>query len=298
MGELGEQIGCRRGVIIVGDSQSGKSALISLVAHWLAQDYHRIYPGSMTMDSLYGSLHPETQHWVEGVLPMALRRVCWLVLDSSMQAHWLGPLDTLLSMGQLSLPNGETLCSENKVLLETDSLSHCPPSTLSRCGVVFLSTKDISKEHQATRMLVEMGVTDLFCLSTLKKYFVNCFDLFYDLLETDGGSRGQDVQSVSMVLRHFMAKVDLEAGEESLKTQLEYVYSTSLVWGLMGAHGIKHHMKMKMLFAETFRLVFVPECRSLMDLRLNDSLNAFLLWETTLGQSDGLFIDTVDTVRL
>ena len=67
--ELQEQLGCRRGVMVVGESRSGKSSLIEMARQLQGSpELERMNPSSMSQEKLLGWLEREKQEWVEGVL--------------------------------------------------------------------------------------------------------------------------------------------------------------------------------------------------------------------------------------
>eukprot|EP00820_Chromera_velia_P012914 Cvel_5294.t1-p1 / transcript=Cvel_5294.t1 / gene=Cvel_5294 / organism=Chromera_velia_CCMP2878 / gene_product=Dynein heavy chain 6, axonemal, putative / transcript_product=Dynein heavy chain 6, axonemal, putative / location=Cvel_scaffold245:107-19496(-) / protein_length=4503 / sequence_SO=supercontig / SO=protein_coding / is_pseudo=false len=72
------------------------------------------------------------------------RLLKWLVLDGEVTASWADDLNSLLdSPGYLTLGSGERLlldASTLKLIFETESLADAPPSLVSRCGVVHVSS--------------------------------------------------------------------------------------------------------------------------------------------------------------
>ena len=88
------------------------------------------------------------------------RPIRWVVFDGPVDSLWMENLNTLLDDNRkLCLSAGETvhLPTEVKLVFETsDGLGMLSPSTLSRCGVVFLQPGTIEWSDRTTTLIEQL----------------------------------------------------------------------------------------------------------------------------------------------
>ncbi len=100
------------------------------------------------MEELFGSSHPVTQEWSDGLVASIVRQAAedphptrkWLVLDGPVDALWVENLNTVLDDNKLlCLANGERIKLPTTISLvfEVEDLSAASPATVSRCGMVY-----------------------------------------------------------------------------------------------------------------------------------------------------------------
>ena len=158
--QLNDAVKGRHGVIIVGTAGSGKSSLIHCLSNALSLTTtvkHRILfinPKAVSYEEMFGETDQTTGDWVHGVFSCIWSNinsldngeVTWLVCDGPLDSVWGEHLNTILDDNNiLTLPgNNRFPRTENvRLIFEVDGLTHAPPSTVSRTGVVFLSESDL-----------------------------------------------------------------------------------------------------------------------------------------------------------
>lgn len=157
------------GFILYGPSCSGKSVIFgSLVEaisklHGKKNECYKINAKVLTKNTLFGELDYTTREWKDGIFTSILREVnenknnndIWIIFDCDIDPNWVENLNSVLDDNKLlTLPTGERipLASNIKVVIETDSLMHTTPATITRCGVIafnkpFVGIHDLLKNE-------------------------------------------------------------------------------------------------------------------------------------------------------
>ena len=154
------------GVMMVGDSGSGKSAiwkaLLRALQHLEGVEgvYHIIDSKVMSKEALYGSLDSTTREWTDGLFTSLLRKIVdnlrgedskrhWIVFDGDVDPEWVENLNSVLDDNKiLTLPNGErlNLPSNVRVLFEVETLKYATLATVSRCGMVWFNDDTVTSD--------------------------------------------------------------------------------------------------------------------------------------------------------
>jgi len=152
----------RHGIMVVGPTGSGKSAMIQLLQECLQNTkgiqykLNRINPKAISPEDFYGAKSDKTKdkEWVDGVFTKIwekcnkknLKQNTWIVLDGPLDCTWIENLNSVLDDNKmLTLANGQRIpMTDNvKLIFEIEQLNHAEPSTISRCGILFLSLEDL-----------------------------------------------------------------------------------------------------------------------------------------------------------
>uniref|UniRef100_A0A1I8HIQ5 DHC_N1 domain-containing protein n=2 Tax=Macrostomum lignano TaxID=282301 RepID=A0A1I8HIQ5_9PLAT len=152
----------RHGVILLGESGSGKTSCGAVLLRALAErPAPRAAPESQSpwrrrpsRATLFGKLDAASNDWRDGVFSALWRRIrrakreqqqqhqqqaAWLVLDGPIDAVWVESLNSVLDDNRLlTLANGDriSMALGCRVLFEVDSIQNATPSTVSRNGLV------------------------------------------------------------------------------------------------------------------------------------------------------------------
>lgn len=158
----------RHGMMVVGETGSGKSTAVSVLASALGQLYDEkevdrdgfykhvellvLNPKAITAGELYGEFNDLTAEWRDGIVPKLVRdcvnaanesneRRQWIVFDGPVDAVWIENMNTVLDDNKtLCLANSERikLPSTLHMLFEVQDLRVASPATVSRCGMVYM----------------------------------------------------------------------------------------------------------------------------------------------------------------
>ena len=156
--EIYVTIQTRHGLMIVGESMSGKSTAIQILSRTLSSKSQvsvcHINPKSMNLAQLYGAPDPNSQDWKDGIMGQAIRLFCessskgykWIVLDGPVDPLWIENLNTVLDDNKkLCLTSGEIIKLNEtiRLMFEVDDLSSASPATISRCGMIYMDAEDV-----------------------------------------------------------------------------------------------------------------------------------------------------------
>uniref|UniRef100_A0A5K3FEA9 Dynein heavy chain, cytoplasmic n=2 Tax=Mesocestoides corti TaxID=53468 RepID=A0A5K3FEA9_MESCO len=168
------QITCiHHGLMMVGPSGSGKSmawrALLKALERVEGVEgvAHVIDPKSISKDSLYGYLDPNTREWTDGLFTHTLRKIIdsirgeslkrqWIIFDGDVDPEWVENLNSVLDDNKLlTLPNGERLGipPNVRIMFEVQDLRFATLATVSRCGMVWFSEDVVSPDMVMTNFL-------------------------------------------------------------------------------------------------------------------------------------------------
>lgn len=113
-------------------------------------------PKSISMGELYGEENELTKDWLDGLASFYIRKATssfeeghmkWIIFDGPVDAIWIENMNSVLDDSRiLCLANGQRirLGDHMRILFEVRDLEQASPATVSRCGMVYMSDKDLS----------------------------------------------------------------------------------------------------------------------------------------------------------
>lgn len=150
----------RHGIMLSGAAGGGKSTIIRTLQSALhkvtgsAYKLSKLNPKSMKACELYGQVEPMSGEWTTGVFAAMWAKfnqrtnkfTTWILCDGPVDAIWIEDLNTVLDDNRiLTLANGDRIpMTENVlVLFENENLNNASPATVSRTGIIYVSTSDL-----------------------------------------------------------------------------------------------------------------------------------------------------------
>jgi len=202
--QLYEVMLTRHTVMVVGPTGGGKSVAIQTLARAQTKAFKNITklytlnPKALNVSELYGVLNPVNRDWKDGLLSKMFRELNepikgdqnearYIVFDGDVDALWVENMNSVMDDNKLlTLPNGERIRLEDhvKLLFEVSDLQYASPATVSRCGMVFVDSKNLGYAPYYYRWVTQRCGSDTKLAELLfllyDKYMSNCVDFALD----------------------------------------------------------------------------------------------------------------------
>jgi dynein heavy chain, axonemal len=150
----------RHGIMMVGPAGAGKSMIIQTLQDALTSTtgitYKRVRmnPKAIRAEEMFGETDKLSGEWLDGVFAAmwtkyndrSRKDIQWIICDGPIDAIWIENLNTVLDDNKiLTLANGDRIpMTDNvKLMFEVEDLRNASPATVSRAGIIYVSTTDL-----------------------------------------------------------------------------------------------------------------------------------------------------------
>jgi dynein heavy chain len=317
--QLDELLDIRHCVFVMGPPGSGKSTSWKMLQ---AARNHRtpdskvkvtdINPKTMPTEDLYGYISMATREWKDGLLSSVLRDLGripnenpkWIILDGDLDANWIESMNSVMDDNKmLTLASNERipLKAHMRMIFEIRDLRFATPATVSRAGILYISTDGGSQWRSIIGSWVRSKPESLFEDSDREKVH-NMFERYLpDTLRffatTLKGVIGCNDISLSMsVLRLLDTILTRPIVVDDLSLETAFVFC--VIWGFGSVLTISDDgIDYKKMFSDWFRgklkVVKIPSRDTIFDYWLDPKTCKFDSWKASPAFSEIQFDSNV-----
>ena len=200
-------------------------------------------PKSVRTEELYGYINMATRDWRDGLLSNIMRSLSsapdekpkWIILDGDLDANWIESMNSVMDDNRmLTLASNERipLLSHMKMIFEIRDLKHASPATVSRAGILFISTDDGTQWRSLIASWISKLSFDESVIQTIRKCFEKYVadSLLWILINVKSIIPIEDVNRVQVLL--YMLDGCLHHYHLTSSAFIESVFVYCAVWAL------------------------------------------------------------------
>lgn len=234
----------RHGLMVLGPTGAGKTKcmntlLESLTIMGLPHREMRMNPKAITAPQMFGRLDVTTNDWTDGIFSVLWRRTLkfteeyvWLVLDGPVDAVWIENLNSVLDDNKtLTLANGDRIVMAQtcKLVFEPDAIDNASPATVSRMGMVFMSSSVMPWEAILEGWFLKQAPDRV---KSFKKFFDKIYADLHTFVQTKLEVKMKLLEAIYIRQACDLLVGLLEPGVKYKEPHLERTFLFAIMWSL------------------------------------------------------------------
>ncbi|KAA0166994.1 hypothetical protein FNF28_02917 [Cafeteria roenbergensis] len=318
--QLEELLEIRHCVFVMGPSGAGKSECWKSLAQArkLRSELPRstkfvdINPKAVIPEELYGFIHPATREWKDGILSVVMRNLGnepnsdpkWIILDGDLDANWIESMNSVMDDNRmLTLASNERipLKTHMRMIFEIRDLNYATPATVSRAGIIYISTStgsqwrslirswlgrlDASEAIRATLETLFLDPEEGYCSQAILHLKKECTPLVpvEDVTLVANLLRLLDCILTKELLAQLADPKQTPPGEVAKTVETYFVFAAVWAFGsaLSDKDGVDYRDVFSKFWRGNFKNVRLPSRDTVFDYYLDPETMVFDLWRKT-----------------
>jgi dynein heavy chain len=299
--QLEELLAIRHCVFVMGPAGSGKSQCWRTLKQ--ARDLRTpsmitkvvdLNPKAVKTEELYGYISLSTREWRDGLLSNIMRSLAsipdekpkWILLDGDLDANWIESMNSVMDDNRmLTLASNERipLLPHMRMIFEIRDLKHATPATVSRAGILYLSTDDGTQWKSLIRSWLTISKLDQTIVDAFENLFNNyvATSLLWMLINTKSIVHIEDMNRVQTLLNMLDGCLDTEVNISVQDVEIIFVYCAVWAFGsslCVSDDGVDNRKLFSDWWRSEFTNVKFPSRDTVFDYWLDPETKKFESW--------------------
>jgi len=299
--QLEELIAIRHCIFLLGKSGDGKSEVYKTLGKvWTKQGnkttIRDINPKAIHVDEFYGVISLATREWKDGLFSCMMRDLSriadtlpkWIVLDGDLDTAWIESMNSVMDDNKLlTLASNERIpCLPHmRLIFELRDLHYASPATVSRAGILYISTSDQHKWYVESWIQRKEGWNEEqkdILRVLFEKYMDKCLDwLLKNVKFLTPTLDFTMAQSLCHLLDAILTPENIPEGSTD-KMVIELFFCFAAVWAYGGGLSVKdgedHRHKFNRWWRQEWRPIKFPDGGSIFDYFADAETSRYLPW--------------------
>ena len=305
--QLEELLRIRHCVFVMGPAGAGKSACWKMLAGGLSISNHAskvkvvdLNPKVLPTEDLYGHVSLQTREWKDGLLSVIMRdlgqipdeKPKWILLDGDLDANWIESMNSVMDDNKmLTLASNERipLKPHMRMIFEIRDLAYATPATVSRAGIIFISTNAGTQWRSLIASWVQSRPDNLYSDESrvilqelFEKYIPEAINYFNRSIKAIVPIN--DIAIVSSLLRLLDGLLTADAISNSHKLETAFVFACIWAFGsglTTSDDGVEHEKQFSDWWRSQYKAVRLPTRDTIFDYWLDPLSNKFEPWKAS-----------------